>query len=255
MPNYLFERLNLLDEELQGIDKAMHSVEIQDDYLNNNTGISTTAKVLFGATSPLWIPFGVVGLVIGMPVLGAIAVHREVSKKRKIDNYQDNPCAYLEKRSEKYLKQLPKEFVLAYAQHQMQNTKNVLSKYGAQIPTLIEADRKLVKQLINETRSQDEVLKVYDPVQKQSVRIIDSIVHLGIELCPATINVSDLDWKEDGDSCFGWGEHSSVYKGKLNNAGGAKSQISEMNVAVKVFKQPFDGLNTRFFLYEEVQIR
>ena len=243
-----------MEDELQGIDKAMHSVEKQADYLMNKSKISTTAKVLFGATSPFWIPFGVASLVVGMPVLGAMVMKRKIDEKRKIDSYKKDPRHYLEKRSRKYLERLPKEYVLEYAQRQMENTKMVLSKYGDQIPILIEADRKLVKHLTNETRSQGEILRLYEPIQKQSVRIIDSIIPLGIELCPATVNANDLDWKEDGESCFGEGEHSTVYKGKLYNAG-AKSQISEMNVAVKVFKRPFDTSNTRYFLYEEVQIR
>ncbi|XP_028400655.1 serine/threonine-protein kinase STY8-like [Dendronephthya gigantea] len=129
----------------------------------------------------------------------------------------------------------------------MENTKKVLSKYGDQIPILIEADRKLITQLRNDERSQDEVLKVYGPIQKKSVEVIDNIIPLGIELCPATVNASDLEWKE----CLGEGEFSTVYRGKLNNA----LKCSEINVAVKVFKDLFDDPNKRFFLYEEVQIR
>ncbi|XP_028400792.1 tyrosine-protein kinase transmembrane receptor Ror-like [Dendronephthya gigantea] len=248
-------RLNLLEEELQGVDKAMHSMERQADYAKNRRKFSTKTKVIFGATSPLWIPFGVAGLVIGMPVLGAMAVKRKVDDNKKLDNYKKNPRDYLEKRSRKYLERLSKEHVLAYAQRQMENTKNVLSKYGDQIPILIEAGRKLVKHLSNETRTQDEVLRLYAPIEKKIVEMINKITPLGIELCPETVNTNDLEWKEEKESCFGEGEFSKVYKGKLKNAGGAKLQNSEINVAVKVFKQPFDDLNTRFFLDEEVKIR
>ncbi|XP_028400657.1 uncharacterized protein LOC114523822 [Dendronephthya gigantea] len=247
-------RLNLLEEELQGVDKAMHSVERQADYLKNQNKISTTTKVIFGATSPLWIPFGVAGLVIGMPVLGAMAVKREVSTRKMFDNYQNNPRDYLEKESEKYLERLPKEYVLQYAQRQMKNTKMVLSKYGDQIPILIEADRKLVTQLINDTRSQDEILKLYDPIQKKSSEMINRILPWGIKVCPETINASDLEWKPDKNSLIGEGESSRVYRGKLS-CPRTKSQTSEMEVAVKVFEYPFDNPNSKFFLYEELKIR
>ncbi|XP_028400784.1 uncharacterized protein LOC114523921 [Dendronephthya gigantea] len=248
-------RLNILEEELQGVDKAMHSVERQTDCTKNKSKIPTAAKVLFGATSPLWIPFGVAGLVFGIPVLGALAVRQKVDERRKLDDYRTNPCDYLQKRSRKYLERLPKLHVLQYAQRQMEHTRTVLSKYADQLPILIEADRKLVKQLTNETRSDDDVFKLYDPIQKQSARIIDSIIPLGVELCPATVNANDLDWKEDSVTCLGEGEFSTVYKGKLNDAGGTESDISKMDVAVKLFTHPFDAPNTRFFLYEEVQIR
>ncbi|XP_028400623.1 dual serine/threonine and tyrosine protein kinase-like [Dendronephthya gigantea] len=246
-------RLNLLEEELQNIDKAIHG-ESQVD--KNKSKISTTTKVLFGATSPLWIPFGVAGLIIGMPVFGAMVMKRKVSQKRKLENYQDNPRDYLEKQSQKYLQRLTKEFVLKYAQRQMENTRIVLSKYGDQIPILIEADRKMVKQLTNETRSQDEVLKLYVPVQKSCVEIQKDIIPLGIELFPASVNPRDLEWKKDGEEdSLGEGEFSIVYQGKITNPGGNKSQISEINVAVKVFKHPFDDPNSRLFLNEEVKIR
>ncbi|XP_028400622.1 uncharacterized protein LOC114523788 [Dendronephthya gigantea] len=248
-------RLNLLEEELQGVDKAMHIVERQTDYTKNKSKIPTAAKVLFGATSPLWIPFGVAGLVFGIPVLGALAVRQKVDEKKKLDAYKKNPLDYLKRRSRKYLERLPKLHVLQYAQRQMEHTRMVLSKYADQLPILIEADRKLVKQLTNETRSHDDIFKLYDPIQKQSARIIDTIIPLGVELCPATVNANDLDWKEESVSSLGEGEFSTVYKGKLNDAGGTESDISQMDVAVKVFTHPFDAPNTKFFLYEEVHIR
>ena len=244
--------MNLLEEELQDIDKAFHG---ENEVDKNKSRISITTKVLFGATSPLWIPFGVAGLVIGMPVLGAMAMTRKVSEKKKLGNYQENPCEYLEKRSKKYLERLPKEYVSQYAHRQMENTKKVLSKYGDQIPILIEADRKLVKQLTNETRTKDEILKLYVPIQNSCIQLQKNIIPLGIELFPVTVNARDLEWKKDSEDSFGEGEFSIVYKGKLKNAGENKSQISEISVAVKVFKHPFDDPNSRLFLNEEVKIR
>ncbi|XP_028400788.1 serine/threonine-protein kinase STY17-like [Dendronephthya gigantea] len=96
---------------------------------------------------------------------------------------------------------------------------------------------------------------MYDPIQKKSLEIIYEILPWGIKLCPATINASDLDWKKDHRSCVGEGEVSTVYKGKLKNLGRNKSETSEMNVAVKVFKKQFDEPNSRYFLQEELQIR
>ncbi|XP_028400787.1 uncharacterized protein LOC114523923 [Dendronephthya gigantea] len=247
--------LNLLEEELEGVDKAIYSVERRAYHSGNKNKIPLKAKVIFGVISPLLIPFGVAGLVIGMPVLGALSMKDKVSTKKKFDNYQKNPRDYLKKESEKYLERLPKEHVLEYAQRLMENTKMVLSKYGDKIPILIEANRKLVMQLINDTRSQDEILGMYDSIQKKSLEIIYEILPWGIKLCPATINGSDLDWEKDHSSCLGEGEVSTVYKGKLKNLGRNKSQTSEMNVAVKVFKGPFDEPNSRYFLQEEFQIR
>lgn len=242
-----------MDEELQDIDQAMHSVEKRADHLQICHKILTPDIALRADFSVT--PFKIVGLIFLMPVFGAMALKRKIHDKKKIKSYQNDPRDYLEKRSRKYLQQLPKECQLHIAQRLMENTKNVLSKYGDQIPKLIEADRKLVTQLTNETRNQDEVLKLYVPILKKSVEMRNKITLLGIELFPATVNVSDLEWKEERVSCLGWGEFSTVYQGKLKNAGRAKSQISEVNVAVKVFKSFFDDRNKIFFLNEEMLIR
>ncbi|XP_028400660.1 uncharacterized protein LOC114523825 [Dendronephthya gigantea] len=246
--------LNLLEEELEGVDKAIYSVERRAYHSGNKNKIPLKAKVIFGVISPLLIPFGVAGLVIGMPVLGALGIKGKVDKKKKIHNI-NNPLEQLRKRSEKFLEELPKDYVLQYAQRLMENTRMVLSRYGDQISTLIEADRKLVTQLFNDRRTQGEILGMYDPIQKKSLEIIYKILPWGIKLCPATINASDLDWKKDHSSCLGEGEVSRVYAGKLKNLGKNKSQTSEMNVAVKVFKKQFDEPNSRYFLQEELQIR
>ena len=182
--------------------------------------------------------------MISMPVLGAIAVKRRIDKNKKLYNYENSPRDFLEKRCRKYLEELPKESVLGYAKHLIENTKNVLSKYEDVIPILIQAGWKLVKHLTDETRSQDEVLKLYASIEKKSVEMINKITPLGIELCPATVNADDLEWNEENTSCLGEGEFSIVYKGKLKNAGMAKTQISELNVAVKVFKSSFDHSNS-----------
>ncbi|XP_028400633.1 uncharacterized protein LOC114523798 [Dendronephthya gigantea] len=101
--------LNLLEEELEGVDKAMYSVDRHAYHSRNKNKIPLKAKVIFGVISPLLIPFGVAGLVIGMPVLGALGIKGKVDKKKKIHRFINNPLEQLRKRSEKFLEQLPKD--------------------------------------------------------------------------------------------------------------------------------------------------
>ena len=249
--------MNLLERELEGGD-TLHSVERQVDFLNNRSQLSTKAKFLVGATSPLWIPVGVAGLVIGMPVVTAIAVRKKLSEKMKLDKYQANPRDYLGKRSSKFLTSMSKteEAMDKYAKKKMKETSTILSTYMNMIPRVIEADREMVSYLRKETRSQDEVLQQYNPIRQRSFEIRKNMIPLGIQVYPATVDQRDLDWKSDSTSCLGEGEFSLVYTGKLKNGGRYRNLDPNLylKVAVKVFKQPFDYPNSRFYLNEEMML-
>ena len=251
-------RLHIIKGELDHVEKALYPEEPQVSDEDEKKGIPTSAKVFFGATSPLWVPVGVAGFIIGIPVLGAIAVQHKVSQRRKLNSYRDHPRDYLERRSKKFLAVLTEYDVLKYAERQMENTSRVLSKYISAIPTLIEADKRIVHQLLNETRNYDELSDQYTPVIEKCVDLRKNIMPaIGIELCPATVDECDLQWKKDGTSCLGEGKFAVVFRGQLKNGGIDRTLDPNLcfNVAVKVFKQPLDELNSRLYLYEEETIR
>ena len=249
-------RLNLLEEEIEGGDTT-HSVEKQVNYLNNRSQMSTKAKILVGATSPIWIPAGIAGFVIGMPVVAGLTLKRKLSEKMKLDIYEEDPREYLEKHSKKFLAARAEEMVKKYVKEQMSKTSSILSTYFEMIPRLIEADKKMVSQLRKEKHNLHKVWQKYNPIRQKSLKIREDILALGIEVCPPTVDARDLEWKEDNDSCLGEGEFSLVFLGKLKNSGRDRSLHSNTNldVAVKVFKKPFDDLNFRFYLNEETTIK
>ena len=249
--------MNLIKEELEGGD-TLQSVERQVNYLNNRSQLSTKAKILVGATSPLWIPVGVAGLVISMPVVALMTVKKKITESVKLEEYRTNPCDYLEKRSRKFLvsSPRPKEAVCKFTDEQIKKTVDILSKYIDMIPRVIDADQKMVSHLRKETRSQEEVLQHYNPLRQKSSETRKNMIPLGIQVYPATVDQRDLDWKPDSASCLGEGEFSLVYTGKLKNRGRNRNLQPNRNldIAVKVFKQPFDGLNSRFYLNEEMML-
>jgi hypothetical protein len=244
---FFLHRLNLLEEELNSVEKAIHGTE-EDD-----SGTSNTVKILVGATSPVWIPVGVVTLIIGMPVLGVLAL----STKVKQDKYRKDPRSYMVNRSKKFLASLMDEDLLKYAEWQMEKTTEVLTNYINSIPTLIDANRKMVPQLFNENRSQERVLELYKPIKKESLEMRKKITPLGIEVCPVTVDERDLDWKQDMGSCLGEGAFSRVYRGKLNKpeTGTRSDSNDSIDVALKVFKKPFDYSNLRIYINDEIDIR
>ena len=219
--------------------------------------MSKQAKVVIGVTSPIWLPVGIAGLVIGMPVYGAITLKRKVSEKMNLDKYSEDPRSFLEKQSKVFLASLTQDKVLQYAEKQMEKSKNILSKYASFIPMLIEANQKMVSHLKSETRKQDEILQLYEPIESKARDIQEKMASLGIELQLAAVDSSDLEWKNDNTSCLGEGEFSCVYKGKLRNDGRKITLLPDvqLHVAVKLFKQPFDFVNQRLYLHTERTIR
>ena len=231
--------------------------EVAIDYSGKEAGMRYPAKIFAGVTSPLWIPVGVVGLLIGMPVFGAVSMTNKVSGKIKLEEYRRDRRKYLEKRATKFLDSLQQEDVHRYAEWLMEKTTEKMRKYVDLIPIVIEADRKMISQLLNETRSHDEVLKLYTPMQNKSSQIRNDMTPLGNELCPSTISKCDLEWKERTDTCLGQGEFSYVYRGTIKNAGKIATLDPNLflDVAVKVFKKELDYSNFRFYLTEEMKIR
>ena len=243
--------MNIINEELQSVEKVLFPVEKKVDKENHESKLSTPAKVFFGAMSPLWVPVGVAGFILGMPVLGAIMVKHKITQFYKLEEYRNHPCHCLEEKSKIFLASITYEDVFKYAERQMENTSKLLSEYASEIPMLIEADKKMVFQLLSETRTKEELSKLYTPVIQDGFQLRQNIIPaLGIELCPATVDECDIKWKNDKNSCLGEGEFSLVYHGELKNSG-----MGDIPVAVKVFKRPFDDLNSRFYLYDETTIR
>jgi hypothetical protein len=256
-PNFFLHSLNIIEEELNSVERAMHGTESEEDDFGTSDAVPMPAKILLGATSPVWIPVAVVNLIIGMPVLGVLALSNKISGKVKLDKYEKDPRSYLENRSKKFLASLKDEDMLKYAEWQMEKTTVLLTNYMNSIPTLIKTNQRMVFQLVHTNRSQEEVLELYKPIKKDSLEMRKKITPLGIELCPVTVNERDLDWKQDMGSCLGEGEFSRVYRGKLNKPENATRSDSNnsMDVAVKVFKKPFDDSNLRIYINDEMNIR
>ncbi len=249
--------MNLLEEELQDVETQMHGTETENDHPSNRSPLAMPAKILVGAMIPVWIPVGVVGLIIGIPVLGVMAVKSKIAEKLKTGKYAKDPQVYLEKRSKKFLASLTNDDASRYAKWLTEKNAEKLRNFTDYIPTLIEANRKMVLQLRCDTRNHVQIMRHYTPIRKESSETRKNMLKLGIKLCPATVDARDLDWKEDTDSFVGEGEFSRVYRGTLKNGGRDKKLDANysFNVAVKVFKKQFDDVNLRMYLIEELMIR
>lgn len=245
--------MDLLERELEEIlQKALGFDDRRANHesLNSETKIPTRTKVLLGAAAPFLIPIGVAGFLLSAPILGLMRARNIIDGKRKLEDYQKQPHSYLAKRSKTFLQSLTNEVLFEFAQKVMEKTTKVMSIYTSSIPRLIESDRKLVLALINEKRTENEVLNLYGPILNKSNDLRRKLKPLEVELRPATVDSLDLEWKEDQSLCVGEGELAIVYRGKMK-----KCESHSQSVVVKVFKQPFDEPNSELFLDEEEKIR
>ena len=224
---------------------------------SDEMSLSRSAKILMGATSPFWVPVGIVSLVIGMPVLGALLVKNAVADNKKLKQYENEPRDYFLQRCEKFIDSLTEEKVSMYAQWLLEKTTATLQAYKKAIPTRIQADRALMSQLSNENRSREDVVLKYDPVINRSRTLQRKMLQLGFELCPARVDERHLKWEQTTESVVRDEEFSISYRGELKNCGRVENHDSNhpLQVAVKVFKHKFDDDNLRFYLDEESRIR
>ena len=255
MPNIFQYSLNLLEEELNDVSYA--GAEVPDACLPDETPLSTPAKILVGATSPLWVPVGLVGLVIGMPVLGALVFTNKVTDSIKLRQYQNYPREYFTKRCKKFITLLTEDKAFEYTEWMLQRTTETLYTYKRSIPTRIKADREMMSQLYDESRDKDEVLMRYNPIEKKSLELRRNMLQLGFRLCPATVDERHLEWQENQKSVLKEEEFATVYHGSLKNCGRIPKHGPDvfLRVAVKVFRRPFDDAILRLYLDEELNIR
>ena len=227
-----------------GVTRSASGPSVSDD-------LSVAQKVLIGVTSPLWFPIGLVVLVVGVPVLGAIAFKGKLENWNKTRQYNNDKCAFMSKASQEYLNEVAKErYLKLFVMEQLREAQVCLKQVLDRIPQLIEEDKMLCQQLSNENRSKKEVEDFYTPLLKKSVQIRDEMALFGIkEVRTMDISCDDLEWQDDAP--LGRGAFASVYRGKLRIRGEDKP----VDVAVKVWNDELHEVNACGFISETEILR
>ena len=212
---------------------------------------SVAEKVIIGVTSPIWFPIGLVVLVVGVPVLGAIAVKGKLQNWNKTRQYNNDKCAFMSKASQEYLNRVTEEHYLKFfVMEQLREAQVCLKQVLDRIPQLIEEDKMLCQQLSNENRSKKEVEDFYTPLLEKSVQIRDEMALFGIkEVRTMDISCDDLEWQDGAP--LGSGAFASVYRGKLRIRGENKP----VDVAVKVWNDELDEVTASGFISEREILR
>lgn len=244
-------KYNVFEEELRNLQSAVTSDEVvpEGDAPEEESLFTLREKVVIGVTSPLWVPLGVVAVVIGAPVVGILAIKKKFEEKSKIRKYEKNKCAFMAEASADFLNDvlLDEDALRNFVKGQLKDAKLCLRQIEARIPELIQADLMLCKQLSDETRSKEEIVDLYKPMLDEALNIRGHLSMFVVrDVRTFGVNSLSLDWKEDKP--LGCGSFSSVYQGKMKTETG-----EEINVAVKVYHEALN-VQTAGLVSKEVDI-
>ncbi|XP_078379645.1 uncharacterized protein LOC144662657 [Oculina patagonica] len=250
---YFQERFNFVEGQLRNVKT---SVLAEDASSRASVPLaaedfSVAERVIIGATSPIWVPLGLIVLIVSVPVVGAMLIKEKFEDWSKTRGYEKDKCGFMAKASKEYLTEAADEQNLrSYVVEQLKESQVCLKQVVARIPELIEAEKMLCQQLRDEKRSKKDIEDLYIPLYERSLELRERIALFGIkEVRTMNIRCSDLEWMNDGSSLLGTGSFASVYRGKL------KHQGKEQKVALKVWKEELKDSNASVFLAETETLR
>ena len=245
-------RYNFFEGQLRNLQSAITAdKKVASDNLTelSDSVFSLTEKVIIGVTSPIWVPLGLVALVIGAPIYGLMAARSKLEDRKKIKTYEKDKSAFMRHMSAGYLENVIEEKSLKpFVKEQLKEAEVCLQQIQARLPELIKADRLLCNQLRDETRSKEEITKRYQPIMDEGSHLRGQLAVFGfIEVRATHISTKNLTWSERSSSYLGRGAFANVYSGKMKKKGNLYT------VALKVYNEVLDAKNAGQFM-SEVQI-
>ena len=250
---YFQERFHFVEGQLKVLEESVVAKEAaspsSEPLVPDN--FSMAERVVIGVTSPIWVPVGLVVLIVSVPVVGAMAVKEKYENWNKTREYEKDKSGFMAKASKESLTEAAEEQNLrSYVVEQLKECQVCLSQVVARIPELIAADKLLCQQLQAETRSQKEIEDFYRPLCRRSLQLRDRMAMFGImEVRTMEISSNDLEWQDDRSSLLGTGAFASVYRGKL------KLPEKKQPVALKIWKDQLNDYNASAFLAEAETLR
>ena len=244
-------RYNFVEGQLRNLQNAITADDIVLEDQLPDTNLSLSEKVIIGVTSPIWVPLGLVALVIGVPIYGIMAIRSKLEDRKKIRKYEEDRCAFMREISAAYLEDIrEKKWLKPFVKEQMKEAKVCLQQIAARLPELIEADKMLCNQLRDETRSQQDITKRYQPIMDEGSYLRGRLAEFGFKEVRVTdISAENLNWKEDASSRLGRGAFGAVYQGNM------KRDKKSFTVALKVYNEVLDDKNASLFMAEVQMLR
>ncbi len=251
---YFQQRFNFVEGQLRNLESSV----LAEDDVSHGKAPQGTGKLSRAETIINYIvchtPSLVSSMVLftyGVAALGSQAAMKKLEDLKKTREFKKDKCRFMAKASKEYLTEAAKKQNLrSYVEEQLKECQVYLKQVVTRIPELIEADKMLCQQLIDEKRSQQEIEDFYKPLYQRVLHLSARMALFRIkEVRTMNISRSDLEWKDDRISLLGTGAFASVYRGKLKQRG------QEQLVALKVGKEELNESNACGFLAETETLR
>ena len=108
-----YKRYNFVEGQLRNLQSAVTADILEvPEYNPADKDLTTSDKVIIGLTSPIWVPTGLVTLVIGAPFVGIKAIKTKLKNVWKMKKYEDDKCAFMAETSAEYLDEAKEQIVL-----------------------------------------------------------------------------------------------------------------------------------------------
>ncbi|XP_078573155.1 uncharacterized protein LOC144859999 [Branchiostoma floridae x Branchiostoma japonicum] len=277
------DTFNLIEEKHQHeIDEALSpeatlatsppstAVGIKDE----TKATSVLTKVIIGVIAPLWLPLGAgtavafaataAVVVLGLALVGAVVtlpfqLYRKVKKmaddRQFMKTYNENKEECIRGITDDVVKQFCKTKETGETSHLedfvkvcLQKPIECLEKLKSTIPKIEEADKQMVEDLGKESRSQEELLKLYNP-QYQECNTLQGKLALFNLRCLRQIDYNLDDLLSSTIQKIGSGSFGEVYKVQVNRQGNLKK------AALKMGKEAVTEKNVIEFHNEEECLR
>jgi hypothetical protein len=179
---YLFERFRKkfahVENELQQIERLMQGAGslpqssstggIMEDVPEDGPLFSAAEKLVLGLTSPIWLPLAIIASAIALPIMGSLAIRDKIQHDRKLLAYRKNKYKYVLQWTKQMIEALKEEDIKkTFVENQLSGLSEYILKFESIIPELVEADKKLIKDVEKDITATVDILQQYSPLLVQ----------------------------------------------------------------------------------------
>ena len=260
LTKYCCEKYLVMEEEIRQVEEDVFFDDVAEQEVPKHEEVTPTKSRLkwqqkFTETTPVWLRQGLASVVVGSPSFGSFSakIKKKLHYKSKLERYVDDPCDYMSRRSRKCLKMIATEDrLLPFINKQLEDAVQFLKQIKDKIPKLLESDEALYKTLLFKVdRSKTQVQEIFQPLERQVESLTRELTVYNLtEMRKSDFTDDELKWDGNYESIIGHGSFSTVYRGALTREGEL-----EVNVALKVYRNPLTTRNVWHFVDEERALR
>lgn len=188
--------------------------------------------------APLWVPLVTAASILFLPVGIGMFINESIRERNQRSDFMENKAKYMREWAIKavdvvFTEDNIRSFVFKVYFSVFES--KILQLCSDFIPKQIDADRKMINDIVNDMRSSSQILKEFQPLLNRLRVILGKLRLYELDyLKLEKISTETLkQWEQ-----IGGGNFSNVYRAKWTN-----SRNEEIDVALKVLKKKLTGAN------------